>query len=647
MSIAIIVTTYNRPEYLKECLESLSRSTIPTGAQVIFQDDQSTDPKVLPLLQNWNYPGIEKIVNVNPDKGGIKRSLLNAFEHAKEADLIINLDADAIVRNDWIEVLVTLHSHYPNHICTGFNCNTLNADGSIRHHIVESGPGFNIKKSVGGINMVFTPQMFNDYIRTALLEPVGNWDHRASINIGNGIVCAVPSVVQHIGLQSSMGHSGAGREAADTASDFKDLHLPNVTLIGVDSNYERLKTAFDLSTAHIQFADVKLLHNPAISSKQAYSLFCIRELAKHVTTDYMLVIQWDGYVLNWKTWNPEWLKWDYIGAPWEWYTDGMQVGNGGFSLRSRRLMEVCAQESCFNAVYHPEDDAICRQRRKYLEVQHNIKFAPVEVARTFSIEGYRSLNKTWTKEFGFHGTAVDISDPKEANLACILQYFGIGDIIFSMQIANELIDQGYKVLWPVKAEYVESLNKAYPNVTFVDYKRFSVNYDMKADRIEGGMRVIPLRWTYDIQKVEFKHCMRSKYDFMGMDWETWRNAEFKRDLDKEARLFRELGLTFGEPYTLINETFCTDSTGKRPIQAEGKTVLMKERSGYSLFDWCTVIEKAAAIHTVSTSIIYLMEMLELRAEKVYIYIRKPNENSHENYDYLMTRNREKYVFETP
>lgn len=67
-----------------------------------------------------------------------------------------------------------------------------------------------------------------------------------------------------------------------------------------------------------------------IKSKEEYSRYCIKELHKQVQTDFMLVIQWDGYVLNANAWNPEWLKYDWIGAPWEWYTDGMQVGNGGF-----------------------------------------------------------------------------------------------------------------------------------------------------------------------------------------------------------------------------------------------------------------------------------------------------------------------------
>lgn len=647
MRIGIIIPIKNRPEYTKECFDSLQRASIPEGTLIVLVDDGS-DEKTARMVQGFKKDGCEVSVMHNPRSQGVKYCLRKGVGYATNhaCSILINLDNDAIVRNDFIEQLLKLHEQFPDNLITGFNCNTLNADGSVRHRITEQGEGWNKKKTVGGINLLFTEKMYREWIEPALNVEHGNWDQLACLNAGNGVVCCQPSVIQHIGLQSSMGHSGPGREAADTAADFKPLHLPNVTLIGVDTNAQRLQAACDASTKDILFGAVKMITTAPIRSKQDYSLFCIRELYKHVDTEYMLIIQWDGYVLNYLAWNPAWLEYDYIGAPW-WYTDGLNVGNGGFSLRTRRLMELTAQDSAFDKVFHPEDDAICRKRRRYLETQYGVKFAPDELARKFSIEGYNQANKTWSGEFGFHGTHVDRSGNLEAEIAVIQQYFGIGDIIFSMQIANELIKDGYKVLWPVKPEYVNALNYAYPQVTFVDYRRFQVNYDNKHDRVIDGMRMVPLRWTYETQNVPFWQCMRSKYDAMGLEWTTWSNASFKRNYDKELRLFKELGLE-GKEYTLVNETFATDSTGKVRIDAgAGETVTMKERPGYSLFDWCMVFEKAARIHTVSTSIIYLLEMLELKASEIFIYIRRPNERNHDNYQYIMQRHADKYKFETP
>ncbi len=190
----------------------------------------------------------------------------------------------------------------------------------------------------------------------------------------------------------------------------KPLRLPDVTLIGIDTIPGRLPRALAECTRDIEFGCVRIVDEAPIRSAKDYSHWVCTELYKHVPTSHMLVFQWDGYVKNWKAWDHEWLRYDYIGATW-WYTDGMNVGNGGFSLRSRRLMEIVATDPAIT-VYHPEDVVICRRYRPYLERQHGIRFAPEEVARRFSIEGHKQANRTHTTEFGFHGRRVKFSPPR-------------------------------------------------------------------------------------------------------------------------------------------------------------------------------------------------------------------------------------------
>jgi hypothetical protein len=57
--------------------------------------------------------------------------------------------------------------------------------------------------------------------------------------------------------------------------------------------------------------------------------------------------------------------------------------------------------------------------------------------------------------------------------------------------------------------------------------------------------------------------------------------------------------------------------------------------GFSLFDWYLVIEKATEIHTVGTSINYIIELLEIESENVFLYKRLPDENHFQNYDYIL------------
>jgi hypothetical protein len=188
------------------------------------------------------------------------------------------------------------------------------------------------------------------------------------------------------------------------------LRLPDVTLVGIDTSPERLQYPLEQCTQDIEFGCVRIIDGAPIRSMKAYSRWVCTELYKHVPTSHLLIFQWDGFVKNWQAWRDDWLQYDYIGATW-WHTDGMNVGNGGFSLRSRRLMEIVATDPAMTE-YHPEDQQICRRYRPYLEREHGIRFAPEEVARRFSIEGYKQPSRTHTTEFGFHGRRVKFAAPR-------------------------------------------------------------------------------------------------------------------------------------------------------------------------------------------------------------------------------------------
>jgi len=130
-----------------------------------------------------------------------------------------------------------------------------------------------------------------------------------------------------------------------------------------------------------------------LSSVAAYDEFIMRKLGSLVSTDYVLNIQWDGYVLNGSAWSDEFLKYDLVGAPWFW--DRM-VGNMGFSLLSRRLLLELANNEKY-PIASPMDNNVCRVYKPQLE-EAGIKFAPYELAGKFSVE-----NEPYTGQFGWHG----------------------------------------------------------------------------------------------------------------------------------------------------------------------------------------------------------------------------------------------------
>lgn len=218
-----------------------------------------------------------------------------------------------------------------------------------------------------------------------------------------------------------------------------------------------------------------------------------------------------------------------------------------------------------------------------------------------------------------------------------LQAFGIGDIIFCQTIANMWLSEGHKVVWGTYSQFVEGLNRAYPNVTFVDWKTLPIDYGRKDTHEANGYYVVPLRWSDSLCKVPYHQCMQSKYKLFGLDWNIWRDgAMWVRDKGREAALIAHLRLP--KRFNLINLTFGSDGLLKVPVSISNDlpNVEMKAIDGYSLFDWAGVMELASEIHTVSTSIIYIMEMLVLNMP-IHIYLRQPIERSHANYEYILTK----------
>ena len=155
-----------------------------------------------------------------------------------------------------------------------------------------------------------------------------------------------------------------------------------------------LFTDSDLPEPHPELRVVRI---GRLKSAADYSDFVLRRIGDHIDTPHCLVVQWDGFVLDARRWSRDFLNFDYVGAPWPQFGDQWSVGNGGFSLRSRRLLKAC-QDPSF-AAGHPEDVAICRSNRIFLEKEHGIRFATPDVAARFSIERTSPPAPT----FGFHG----------------------------------------------------------------------------------------------------------------------------------------------------------------------------------------------------------------------------------------------------
>lgn len=190
------------------------------------------------------------------------------------------------------------------------------------------------------------------------------------------------------------------------------INLPDVTLAVVDSvacelSYLALRDTYrEITPAEtLVFTDQReqfrefgdfVVPTSQIRSLDEVGEIIWYEIPAYVRTSHVLLIQFDGWVLDGDRWNPEWLSYDYIGAPWPWHTHD-SVGNGGFSLRSTRLMKHLAVNRRKYPHAVPEDDTICRVYRAELE-DDGFVFCPPRTALEFSFE-----RTPVCPAFGFHG----------------------------------------------------------------------------------------------------------------------------------------------------------------------------------------------------------------------------------------------------
>ena len=189
------------------------------------------------------------------------------------------------------------------------------------------------------------------------------------------------------------------------------LNLNNVTLLCVETREPELahwaidkclsSTQFakvvlitNLDRVHVKRADIEYVQAPPITTTKDYSELLLTGISQYVDGSHVLVIQWDSFIVHPHLWSDAFLRFDYIGPVWPHHPKS-PVGNGGFSLRSKKLLNAIQQPGFVKK--HPEDYCICADNKEFLE-QHDVHIAPVSIAEQFAVE--RTL---WHQAFGFHG----------------------------------------------------------------------------------------------------------------------------------------------------------------------------------------------------------------------------------------------------
>jgi len=186
----------------------------------------------------------------------------------------------------------------------------------------------------------------------------------------------------------------------------------SVTLLTVDTAYHELTNhAIERTLQQFKVSDVLVFTDlpqkfpgiptrsiKTLTSKDEYNQLILTEAVNYLDSDFGLVIQYDGFALDGSRWESNFLDYDYIGAPWP-NLGEYNIGNGGFSLRSKKLMENVARFAHNRNDNEPEDYFIGVTLRSLLEKTCNAKFPTDTVALRFSFESPGHPKQS----FGFHG----------------------------------------------------------------------------------------------------------------------------------------------------------------------------------------------------------------------------------------------------
>lgn len=159
---------------------------------------------------------------------------------------------------------------------------------------------------------------------------------------------------------------------------------------------------------------------------QEYSLFVVYALHQFIQTEFVIIVQEDGWVVNGNAWKEEFTEYDFIGAPihiarvtnedgrsqtyhgfeWTQFIGNHKIKNvlnGGFSLRSKKFLEAPARFQIPYVIPAPiglgsfpkvlrwsdegnqEDVQVFLYMRDSLE-RVGIKFPSIDIAKHFSFE---------------------------------------------------------------------------------------------------------------------------------------------------------------------------------------------------------------------------------------------------------------------
>jgi hypothetical protein len=230
---------------------------------------------------------------------------------------------------------------------------------------------------------------------------------------------------------------------------------------------------------------------------------------------------------------------------------------------------------------------------------------------------------------------------------CIIgQPGGLGDIMFIQPIIDKYIKDGYEVHYPVLSEYYPIVKEYIVKDKLIWHDENSSfplreRWGWPQEFNDGENIYLPLM---DADNYIISNAPNiAKYFYTNTPLSDWRNSlDIKRNYEREEALIKKYNLY--EDYIIVNEEF-TSIPFIRPIIIDSDMPVHRmsweqdKENGFNIFDWISALQNAKQIHSVGTSLCYIVDKYCLDNE-IFIYERRlpgQNRNYHRDH-YIVYRN---------
>lgn len=194
----------------------------------------------------------------------------------------------------------------------------------------------------------------------------------------------------------------------------------------------------------------------------------------------------------------------------------------------------------------------------------------------------------------------------------IYHHLGLGDHIICNAIVRNYAKQNDIVLF-VKPHNFENVQYMYRDLKNIDY---IIGDDSVAEKFITDNNITNLL-KIGFDKLDYRYKFdEAFYRQIGMDFEKkWTDFYLERNEKAEKEALKWFGFKEGE-YIFINED---PSRGFTMGRYRKDLPIINSNNPFPLFDLCYVIENAAEIHLMESSIKCLVEHLDLKTDKLFYH----------------------------